>query len=145
MYRELHFHIKSVKKLFIALITKMAALSRGCKPRINTSEIPVKLSHEIMISSHVKIHVKCYLHTWKDHCCCGYIIKQAFHSKKNHLRKMVRNFLCIKSSKGNFISPRGHVISSMMFTVGVRPVISWRSRSFGIKETEQPTNKGRRK
>ena len=40
--------------MFIVLITNMAGLSRGCKPRINTSEIPVKLSHEIMISSHVK-------------------------------------------------------------------------------------------
>ena len=32
-------------------------MSRACKPRINTSEIPFELSHEIMISSHVKIHV----------------------------------------------------------------------------------------
>ena len=43
---------------------------------INTNEIPGELSHENMISSHVKI--TCYFHMWKNHCCYGYIINRAF-------------------------------------------------------------------
>ena len=47
---------------------------------INTNEIPGELSRENLISSHVKI--TCYLHMWKYHCCYGYIINRAFHTKK---------------------------------------------------------------
>ena len=43
---------------------------------INTNEIPGKLSRKNMISSDVKI--TCYLHTWNDHCCYGYMINRAF-------------------------------------------------------------------
>ena len=46
---------------------------------INTSEILSELSHKNFISSHVKI--TCYLHTWRDHRCYGYIINRAFESK----------------------------------------------------------------
>ena len=47
---------------------------------INTNEIPGELSHENLISSHVKI--TCYLHMWKYHLCYGYITNCAFHTKK---------------------------------------------------------------
>ena len=47
---------------------------------INTNKIPGELSHENLISSHVKI--TCYLHMWKYHHCYGYIINCAFHTKK---------------------------------------------------------------
>ena len=72
---------------------------------INTNEIPGKLSRENMISSHVKI--TCYLHTWKDHRCYGYIINRAFCREKwmvwyftavyiinktLHGRSVIRNF-----------------------------------------------------
>ena len=46
---------------------------------INTSEIPSELSRKNFISSHVKL--TCYLHTWRDHHCYGYIIHRAFESK----------------------------------------------------------------
>ena len=47
---------------------------------INTSEVLGELSRKNLISSHVKI--TCYLHMWKYHCCYGYIINPAFHTKK---------------------------------------------------------------
>ena len=46
---------------------------------INISEIPGELSHENMISSHVKI--TCYFHMWTDHRCYGYIINWVFRSE----------------------------------------------------------------
>ena len=49
---------------------------------INTNEIPGDLSHQNMISSDVKI--TCYLHTWKDNCCCGYTINGAFHKQSTN-------------------------------------------------------------
>ena len=57
---------------------------------INTNEIPGELSRENIISWHVKI--TCYLHTWKDHHCYGYIINHAFHSK-SYLSEMVQYFI----------------------------------------------------
>ena len=47
---------------------------------INTNEVLGELSRKNLISSHVKI--TCYLHMWKYHCCYGYIINPAFHTKK---------------------------------------------------------------
>ena len=80
----------------------MAALSRGLKPRINTSEIPVELSHDIVISTHVNRSPLLKLHN-----------KTNFHSKKKIFKKNGSEFLVLKNSKGNFVSPRGHVTSSM--------------------------------
>ena len=91
-----------------------------------------------MISSHVKI--TCYLHTWKDHHCYGYIINRAFRSiiqnvkltwyfigvyiinRTYHGHLEIQNFSShvikhfwniVQHSKINFVSPRGHVISSI--------------------------------
>ena len=47
---------------------------------INTNEIPSELSHENLISSHVKI--TCYLHMWKYHHCYDFIINRTFQTKK---------------------------------------------------------------
>ena len=47
---------------------------------INANEIPGELSHKNLIYSHMKI--TCYLHMRKYHCCYGYIINHAFHTKK---------------------------------------------------------------
>ena len=47
---------------------------------INTNEIPGELLGKNMISWQVKI--TCDLHTWKDHCCYGYITNCTFHTKK---------------------------------------------------------------
>ena len=48
---------------------------------ISTNEIPGELCKNL-ISSHVKITCDCYLYTLKCHCCFGYIINRAFHTKK---------------------------------------------------------------
>jgi len=108
---------------------------------INTNEKPGELSRENLISSHVKI--TCYLHMWKYHLCYGYVINRAFHTKKllewNGLvfhwclynKKNITwplgdtkfLFSCWKNifehSKRNFVSPRGHVISSMYVNLGL--------------------------
>ena len=101
---------------------------------INTNEIPGKLSRENMISSRVKI--ACYFHMWKYHRCYGYIINRAFRRKKlfqwnvwyfigayiinrtlhgrleiRHCSSRVENIF--QHSKRNFVSSRGHVISSI--------------------------------
>ena len=95
---------------------------------INTNEIPGEFSRENLISSHVKI--TCYLHMWKYHRCLGYIINRVFHTKKTvkvkwfgsslvfsiinrtlHGRLEIRNSLLVL--KRNFVSPSGHLISSI--------------------------------
>ena len=89
---------------------------------IKANEIPGELSHENIISLHVKI--KCYLYVWKDHLCIGYIISDAFVSEN----EMVWDFIgisCVKKEislicfahlwnifqhlKINFISPHSHI------------------------------------
>ena len=100
---------------------------------INTSEIPSELCCENFIPSHVKI--TCYLHTWRDHRRYGYIINPTFESKliwyftgvymiNRILHKQNINLMSelhslvryrVDHSKINFISMRGHVISSIYF------------------------------
>ena len=89
---------------------------------IKTNEILGELSRD-NISSHVK--TTCYLHTWKDHRCYGYIINRAYLSemvwyfigvyiinRTLHGLLEIRNFFS-RVEKRNFLSPRGHVISSI--------------------------------
>ena len=97
--------------------------------------------HDI-VSSHAKI--TCYFHMWKDQRCYGYIISRDFcskkifkwngldflwciYNKKNITRplgetkflfscsKICHSFAAFTRSKRNFVSPRGHVISSIGF------------------------------
>ena len=96
---------------------------------------------ENLISSHVKI--TCYLHMWKYRLCYGYIIYRAFHTKKllkwNDLVIHWCLYLALKKyftsepanewniilqSKRNFVSPRGHVISSIYFATKQEMVIT---------------------
>ena len=63
---------------------------------INTNEIPGKLSHKNMISSHVKI--TSYFHMWKDHHCYGYMINHALHSQK-YFSEMVWHFIGVLINK----------------------------------------------
>ena len=86
-------------------------MSRGCKPRINTSEIPLELSHGIMISSHVKRSLLLWLHNKT----------RLSPQKKKSFKKNGSEFLMLKNSKVNFVSPRGHVISSMYVYCGCNP------------------------
>ena len=96
---------------------------------INTNEIPGELSRESLISSHVKI--TCYLDMCKCHRCYDYIINRAFHTKillkwnglvvhwcsynKDYITWPLGDtkFLFSCHSKRNFVSPRGHLISSI--------------------------------
>ena len=48
---------------------------------INTNEIPGELSRKNLISNS-RVKITYYLHVWKYHCCYGYIIDLAFHTKK---------------------------------------------------------------
>ena len=88
-----------------------------------------ELSRENLISSHVKI--TCYLHMWNYHLCYGYIINRAFHTKKLLKWNGLVFHWCLYNkeditwplgdtnflfSKRNFVSPRGHVISSISLT-----------------------------
>ena len=59
---------------------------------INTNEKPGELSHENLISSHLKI--TCYLHMWKYHHCYGFIINIiAPFTPKNYESEMVWLFI----------------------------------------------------
>ena len=93
---------------------------------INTNEIPAELSRKNFR----------YLHMWKYHRCHGFTINRAFHTK-SYLSQMVLYFVSrvfvfvsrveknisrvsaanewniFQHSKRNFVSPRGHVISSI--------------------------------
>ena len=46
----------------------------GASTYINTNEIPGELLRKNMLNI--------YLHRWKDHLCYGYMLNNAFHSKK---------------------------------------------------------------
>ena len=89
---------------------------------VNTNEILGELSRE-NISSHV--NTTRYLHMWKGHRCYGYIINRAYLSeivwyfiggyiinRTLHGRLEIRN-LFSRVEKRNFLSPHGHVISSV--------------------------------
>lgn len=72
MWKKNILHCKKIESLY-------RQLKRLCRvPRkthayyINTNEIPGELFHKNMITSWVKM--TSYLHTWKNHCCYGYII-----------------------------------------------------------------------
>ena len=92
---------------------------------INTNEIPGELSRENLISSHMKIspllwlhnksllsHQKNYLSEMVWYFIGVYIINRTLHG-----RLEIRNFSSrvekIFHSKRNFVSPRGHIISSI--------------------------------
>ena len=97
---------------------------------INTSEIQGELFCENMISSCMKI--TCYFHMWKVDHCLGemvwqfigvYIINRTLHGRleiRIFSSCVEKYFTCslhslgniLQHSKRNFISPRGHVISS---------------------------------
>ena len=106
---------------------------------INTNKTPGELSHENMISSQVKI--TCYFHMWKYHRCYGHIINGAFrriklfqwnglvfhwclYNKQNitwplghveniSLVRRAHSWNIFQHSNRNFVSLRGHVISSI--------------------------------
>ena len=102
---------------------------------INTSDIPRELSRENFISLHV--NMTCYLHTWIDHRCYGYIIYRAFKRKLIWyftgvyiINRILHTGLWIwilssrvqpvDHSKIKFIYTRGHVISSMyLITISI--------------------------
>ena len=105
-----------------------------CKEYLNFYEITNELGEllcENMISSHMKI--TCYLQTWKDRCCYGYIINSIFRCQK-YLSEMVFHWCAYNKiikhymaalflywkifhllanifhhSKTNFVSTRGRV------------------------------------
>ena len=104
----------------------------------NANEIPGELSRKNKISSQVKI--TCYLHMWKDHRCYGYQKKEVPLAANRFLSEMVWYFIgvyiinktfitwplgdtdhssCVlkiifQLMERNFLSPRGHVISSIL-------------------------------
>ena len=117
-----------------------------------------------MITSHVKI--TCYFHMWKYHRCYGYIINCAVHRKKlfqwnglvlHWCLKLIINrtlhgrFLMLKifhlfaalareiffqHSQRNFVSLRGHVISSIYYLVCANFKTQSKFQSNSLKQIE---------
>ena len=115
-----------------------------------------------MITSHVKI--TCYFHMWKYHRCYGYIINCAVHRKKlfqwnglvlhwclnnkwntawplSHVenislvcRACSRNIF--QHSQRNFVSLRGHVISSIYYLVCANFKTQSKFQSNSLKQIE---------